>query len=87
MYIISDILCNNIISSYTRPSMDLAEPWQIGFQDPATPVLEGIIDFHNDLSGNYVHTAAATQTAHAVNTVSPDTPLSQLRTRPSRPIR
>ena len=29
--------------------MDLAEPWQIGFQDPATPVLEGIIDFHNDL--------------------------------------
>ena len=29
--------------------MDVAEPWQIGFQDPATPVLEGIIDFHNDL--------------------------------------
>jgi len=29
--------------------MDLAEPWQIGFQDPATPILEGIIDFHNDL--------------------------------------
>jgi len=30
--------------------MDLAEPWQIGFQDPATPILEGIIDFHNDLT-------------------------------------
>jgi cytochrome c oxidase subunit 2 len=29
--------------------MDVAEPWQINFQDPATPVLEGIIDFHNDL--------------------------------------
>ena len=48
MYIISDILCNNIISSYTRPSMDLAEPWQIGFQDPATPVMEGIISLHHD---------------------------------------
>ena len=39
-----------LFSSYTRPSMDLAEPWQIGFQDPATPVLEGIIDFHNDVN-------------------------------------
>ena len=29
--------------------VDVAEPWQINFQDPATPVLEGIIDFHNDL--------------------------------------
>jgi cytochrome c oxidase subunit 2 len=28
---------------------DVAESWQIGFQDPATPVMEGIINFHNDL--------------------------------------
>ena len=28
---------------------DMPEVWQIGFQDPATPVLEGIIYFHNDL--------------------------------------
>jgi cytochrome c oxidase subunit 2 len=28
---------------------DAAEPWQTGFQDPATPVIEGIIYFHNDL--------------------------------------
>jgi cytochrome c oxidase subunit 2 len=27
----------------------MAEPWQLGFQDPATPVMEGIIHFHNDL--------------------------------------
>ena len=26
---------------------DAAEPWQLGFQDPATPSMEGMIDFHN----------------------------------------
>lgn len=29
--------------------MDAARLWQIGLQDPATPVMEGIIDFHNHL--------------------------------------
>lgn len=29
--------------------LDVAESWQIGFQDPATPVMEGIINFHHDL--------------------------------------
>lgn len=28
---------------------DAAVPWQMGFQDPATPVMEGIINFHHDL--------------------------------------
>jgi cytochrome c oxidase subunit 1 len=28
---------------------DSPENWQIGFQDPATPIMEGIINFHNDL--------------------------------------
>ena len=28
---------------------DAAIPWQMGFQDPATPVMEGIINFHHDL--------------------------------------
>lgn len=28
---------------------DVAENWQIGLQDPATPVMEGIINFHHDL--------------------------------------
>lgn len=28
---------------------DVAESWQIGFQDPATPIMEGIINLHHDL--------------------------------------
>lgn len=28
---------------------DAAKPWQLGFQDPATPVIEGIIHFHHEL--------------------------------------
>ena len=28
---------------------DAPEPWQLGFQDPATPVVEGMIFFHNFL--------------------------------------
>lgn len=33
---------NNIFS-------DASKSWQLTFQDPATPVMEGIINFHNDL--------------------------------------
>jgi len=29
--------------------MDAASPWQKSFSDPATPIMEGIINFHNDL--------------------------------------
>ena len=28
---------------------DAPVPWQLSFQDPATPVMEGIINFHNEL--------------------------------------
>jgi cytochrome c oxidase subunit 2 len=49
MHFIHGIISNNILGLYPNPAMDVAEPWQINFQDPATPVLEGIIDFHNDL--------------------------------------
>lgn len=28
---------------------DAPEPWQIGFQDPATPVMQGLIDLHHDI--------------------------------------
>nr|YP_004927691.1 cytochrome c oxidase subunit 2 [Treubia lacunosa]AEH99738.1 cytochrome c oxidase subunit 2 [Treubia lacunosa]QIA60217.1 cytochrome c oxidase subunit 2 [Treubia lacunosa] len=28
---------------------DAAEPWQLGFQDPATPMMQGIIDLHHDI--------------------------------------
>lgn len=34
--------------SYTfQTYMDFAFPWQKGFQDPATPIMEGIIDLHH----------------------------------------
>jgi cytochrome c oxidase subunit 2 len=29
---------------------DFAEPWQIGFQDPATPIMEGIVDLFYNIS-------------------------------------
>jgi len=34
---------------FASASCDAARPWQLMFQDPATPVMEGVIDFHNDL--------------------------------------
>jgi len=49
MHFITGIIRENVLGVFPNPSMDVAEPWQINFQDPATPVLEGIIDFHNDL--------------------------------------
>jgi len=39
-----------IISCIFNPCfLDYAHPWQISFQDPATPVMEGIIALHHDL--------------------------------------
>jgi cytochrome c oxidase subunit 2 len=37
------------IFNYQITFYDAAIPWQLGFQDPATPVMEGIINFHHDL--------------------------------------
>jgi len=28
---------------------DAAEPWQLSFQDPATPIMQGLIDLHHDI--------------------------------------
>jgi len=37
-------------SLYTNTvSADAARPWQLMFQDPATPIAEGVFDFHNDI--------------------------------------
>ena len=30
-------------------SCDAADNWQLGLQDPATPMMEGILNFHNHL--------------------------------------
>nr|YP_011008166.1 cytochrome oxidase subunit II [Egregia menziesii]WBP70067.1 cytochrome oxidase subunit II [Egregia menziesii] len=34
------------IYSFSVGSMDASHPWQVGFQDPATPIMEGIIFFN-----------------------------------------
>jgi cytochrome c oxidase subunit I len=43
---------NRLFISRTKQSIifcDAPKNWQIGFQEPATPIMEGIINFHNDL--------------------------------------
>lgn len=37
------------IKNYLITFCDAAEPWQYGIQDPATPIMEGMIFFHNYL--------------------------------------
>lgn len=37
-----NLLCSSVY-------MDAPEFWQVGFQDTATPVMEGIISLHHDL--------------------------------------
>nr|YP_009658838.1 cytochrome c oxidase subunit 2 [Dumortiera hirsuta]QCP68499.1 cytochrome c oxidase subunit 2 [Dumortiera hirsuta]QIA59632.1 cytochrome c oxidase subunit 2 [Dumortiera hirsuta] len=39
----------NLIWIFPIAFCDAAEPWQLGFQDPATPMMQGIIDLHNDI--------------------------------------
>jgi len=38
-----------IFNIFFKIKADAASSWQLGFQDPATPVMEGIFNFHNDL--------------------------------------
>ena len=28
---------------------DLPKPWQLAFQDPTSPIMEGIVNLHNDV--------------------------------------
>ena len=44
-FILTFILSANPLLTFC----DVAEPWQLGFQDPATPIMEGIINLHHDL--------------------------------------
>nr|AHG59010.1 cytochrome oxidase subunit 2 [Bazzania trilobata]QGQ61888.1 cytochrome c oxidase subunit 2 [Bazzania tridens]QIA59506.1 cytochrome c oxidase subunit 2 [Bazzania japonica] len=39
----------NLIWIFPIAFRDAAEPWQLGFQDPATPMMQGIIDLHHDI--------------------------------------
>jgi len=38
-----------MINLFNTAFLDAPIPWQIGFQDPATPIIIGIIHFHNHL--------------------------------------
>jgi cytochrome c oxidase subunit 2 len=38
-----------VLSIFPLVECDAATPWQMGFQDPATPIIIGIIKFHNQL--------------------------------------
>jgi len=40
---------NQLIFYRQNIFLDISEPWQLGFQDPATPIMEGIINFHHDV--------------------------------------
>jgi len=40
---------NYLFNTQFISKMDAPEPWQIGFQDPATPVALGIQDLHHDI--------------------------------------
>lgn len=44
-------LCYLLFTIFLNFSLcDNAESWQLGFQDPATPIMEGIINLHHDLT-------------------------------------
>lgn len=45
----SNFLFSKIENFSLLGKMDVAGPWQLSFSDPATPIMEGIINFHNDL--------------------------------------
>ena len=55
MYFISFVACfkkirEGFLSIFlSQTMMDSPEPWQIGFQDPATPIAQGIQDLHHDI--------------------------------------
>lgn len=42
----ADKLLNSFLAT---SSCNFAQPWQLGFQDPATPIAEGIVDLHHDI--------------------------------------
>jgi cytochrome c oxidase subunit 2 len=36
-------------TSFNIAYLDSPEDWQTGFQDPASPIMQGIIELHHDL--------------------------------------
>ena len=48
LYFLASFLAFNLLASSSLKA-DAAVDYQFGFQDPATPIAEGIIAFHHDL--------------------------------------
>ena len=46
---LSSFLFSSSLFSVFSISCDSPEAWQMSFQDPATPLMEGIINLHHDL--------------------------------------
>lgn len=46
---IKKIFCTLVLIYPNCVLADSAQDWQLGFQDPATPIMEGIINLHHDL--------------------------------------
>lgn len=49
MFKIFNRIITTTIFLFSNVFSDVAESWQLGFQDPATPIMEGIINLHHDL--------------------------------------
>lgn len=45
----NSIVCKMTDFLFSRAWMDAPESWQLGFQDAATPMMQGIIDLHQDI--------------------------------------
>jgi|TARA_B110000971_G_scaffold219312_1_gene260124 cytochrome c oxidase subunit 2 len=39
----------NYLTNNATLHCESAQPWQLGFQDPATPIMEGIVNLHHDI--------------------------------------
>ena len=48
-YALNSTLPLFFLSFFSRVEFDAPEKWQMNFQDPATPVMEKIIDLHHDI--------------------------------------
>jgi len=52
---LNDFSLNTVLNGFVKlvsvneVCSDAAERWQLGFQDPASPIMEGIEHFHNDI--------------------------------------
>ena len=46
-----EALIENIMNDKGLAYCDSAVPWQLGFQDPATPIMEGIVTLHHEDNG------------------------------------